>query len=235
MKTAQEMMDYAIGLVNGDTCYDYAFTNSGKQKNKEKSRNLYKKGFETIVTHLSPDEEVTFALTFRNTTNVSKPDDALIDNCALAISNKRLFIAGFSFQQWGGTKEGSVSIRSIEVNKIISIVSKPNTLNNGMSGGKLNIIGIDSYGGVLDVELRGMTSCWNITIPGSADVQQYNGLINEMVRMMNDCISNANKTVESEKTATSIPDEIIKYKQLLDMGIITQEEFDTKKKQLLQL
>ena len=30
-------------------------------------------------------------------------------------------------------------------------------------------------------------------------------------------------------------DSIVKYKELLDMGIITQEEFDAKKKQLLNL
>lgn len=36
--------------------------------------------------------------------------------------------------------------------------------------------------------------------------------------------------------ATSSPaDEIMKYKQLLDAGVITPEEFDTKKKQLLNL
>ena len=32
---------------------------------------------------------------------------------------------------------------------------------------------------------------------------------------------------------TSAADEIIKFKNLLDMGVITQEEFDAKKKQLL--
>ena len=35
--------------------------------------------------------------------------------------------------------------------------------------------------------------------------------------------------------ATSDADEIIKFKQLLDQGIITQEEFDIKKKQILGL
>lgn len=34
---------------------------------------------------------------------------------------------------------------------------------------------------------------------------------------------------------TSAADELIKFKNLLDMGIITQEEFDAKKKQLLGL
>lgn len=34
-------------------------------------------------------------------------------------------------------------------------------------------------------------------------------------------------------TAASVADELLKFKQLLDMGAITQEEFDAKKKQLL--
>ena len=41
--------------------------------------------------------------------------------------------------------------------------------------------------------------------------------------------------VVTPETSVSIPDEIRKYKSLLDDGIITQEEFDEKKKQLLNL
>lgn len=45
-----------------------------------------------------------------------------------------------------------------------------------------------------------------------------------------------NITVEERKgISVSVPDEIRKYKELLDEGIITQEEFDAKKKQLLNL
>ena len=48
------------------------------------------------------------------------------------------------------------------------------------------------------------------------------------------------KATPIETTTNAIPqasgaDEIKKYKELLDMGIITQEEFDAKKKQLLGL
>ena len=47
-----------------------------------------------------------------------------------------------------------------------------------------------------------------------------------------------NKTVripQSTNMVTSTADELKKYKELLDMGAITQEEFDAKKKQLLGL
>ena len=44
--------------------------------------------------------------------------------------------------------------------------------------------------------------------------------------------NNANQT---SNNAPSAADELKKYKELLDMGVITQEEFDAKKKQLLGL
>ena len=47
------------------------------------------------------------------------------------------------------------------------------------------------------------------------------------------CTSKATNTVSQEQPQTT--DELKKYKELLDSGIITQEEFDAKKKQLLGL
>ena len=44
------------------------------------------------------------------------------------------------------------------------------------------------------------------------------------------------KQLNNKSNPTSNPiEEIKKYKELLDMGILTQEEFDTKKRQLLGL
>lgn len=45
-------------------------------------------------------------------------------------------------------------------------------------------------------------------------------------------VLNGNANREKEAVG-STADEILKYKNLLDMGVITQEEFETKKKQLL--
>lgn len=43
------------------------------------------------------------------------------------------------------------------------------------------------------------------------------------------------QTVQESAPAFSAADEILKFKQLLDAGVLTQEEFDAKKKQLLGL
>lgn len=47
------------------------------------------------------------------------------------------------------------------------------------------------------------------------------------------CDSPAEPAAAPAQAASSAADEIMKYKQLLDMGAITQEEFDLKKKELL--
>lgn len=59
------------------------------------------------------------------------------------------------------------------------------------------------------------------------------GTINDLV-MFNGNTYTPVTTTQSQ-TTNSIVDELKKYKELLDMGIITQEEFDSKKKQLLGL
>ena len=46
-------------------------------------------------------------------------------------------------------------------------------------------------------------------------------------------VDNSASNQPETKLVFSAADEILKFKQLLDAGIITQEEFDAKKKQLL--
>ena len=62
----------------------------------------------------------------------------------------------------------------------------------------------------------------------------------ENLQEIHDCVS---KLIQDQQSAKNVPhsntvsdaDEIKKYKELLDSGIITQEEFDAKKRQLLGL
>lgn len=48
-------------------------------------------------------------------------------------------------------------------------------------------------------------------------------------------VNNSNKMTNESKVSISVADEIAKFKKLLDDGVISQEEFDKKKKQLLDL
>lgn len=56
----------------------------------------------------------------------------------------------------------------------------------------------------------------------------------DLVEITNEEIPCTN-TQQIEQTSISSADELKKFKELLDMGVITQEEFDQKKKQLLAL
>ncbi|MBS1401190.1 MAG: hypothetical protein HPZ86_10370 [Clostridia bacterium] len=55
-----------------------------------------------------------------------------------------------------------------------------------------------------------------------------------IISFLDDCLLES-ETYDKNQTVSSPTDEIIKYKNLLDSGIINQEEFDAKKKQLLGL
>lgn len=61
-------------------------------------------------------------------------------------------------------------------------------------------------------------------------------VFNDISKAFNDYKDHAEELeCSNQQPAFSGADEIKKYKDLLDMGVITQEEFDTKKKQLLGL
>lgn len=64
---------------------------------------------------------------------------------------------------------------------------------------------------------------------GKTNMDLYNKLVNKLEQIISAAVSPENTSNEN------VPDEIRKYKNLLDDGIITQEEFDAKKKELLGL
>lgn len=67
------------------------------------------------------------------------------------------------------------------------------------------------------------------SLVGKTNMDLYNKLVNKFEQIINSAVSHDNAPIENS------PDEIRKFKELLDDGIITQEEFDAKKKDLLGL
>lgn len=56
----------------------------------------------------------------------------------------------------------------------------------------------------------------------------------EFVEVLKSVVANSKEVLTSEPVAAfSVADELIKYKQLLDAGVLTQEEFDAQKAKLL--
>ncbi len=80
---------------------------------------------------------------------------------------------------------------------------------------------------------------WSVVVRRNptGKINAANAIKAEKVKVSN--ASAEDRTVKNETTtsarATNIPDEIKRYKELLDVGAITQEEYEAKKKQLLGL
>lgn len=73
-------------------------------------------------------------------------------------------------------------------------------------------------------------------MPGSAGFKRVQQEMPQIVAAIKEKIAEARQTKSQPVQAALSPaEELRKFKELLDMGIVTQEEFDAKKKQLLGL
>ena len=100
------------------------------------------------------------------------------------------------------------------------------------SGLVIGYLQIETAGGIMNNKASNLynenTFTWETTQQSNKKMEEVKKYIEERV----DYYKNAHN---APVVASSPADEIKKYKELLDMGIITQEEFETKKKQLLGL
>lgn len=55
-----------------------------------------------------------------------------------------------------------------------------------------------------------------------------------MTALLKACMEKKSQTQSAYGRANSVADELLKFKQLLDMGAITEEEYNVKKSQLLE-
>lgn len=91
------------------------------------------------------------------------------------------------------------------------------------------------------VSAIGMSYFKGIAIGTSSGKIHFAGIRNrdEIHQVISDLIIQRQKKAEApvveQKATQSTPDDLKKYKDLLDTGVITQEEFDAKKRQLLGL
>ncbi len=158
-----------------------------------------------IVEILDKDEEVIFA------SGTSSIGTGMYVHCrknaVVAITNKRLIYAGLSASMF------AVFTKNMYVNSI-SLEFVSDILYNQNSGG----ISID---------------CRNETIIFFTNKKKIVEVYNKINSAV-DNIKNTKNTV-TVNTELSNADELKKYKELFDSGVITQEEFDAKKKQLLGL
>lgn len=117
--------------------------------------------------------------------------------------------------------QGSKGEKSIPIKSITAIQIKPPRLTTGYiqfaySGAS------ESKGGIMDAVKDENT----ITFSSKKDFEQAKEL-KALIESLQ------NKDSQPETSNTSDADELIKFKELLDAGVITEEEFEAKKKQIL--
>lgn len=124
-------------------------------------------------------------------------------------------------------------ILSIMRNCELTITDKRAYGNIGSKRVDLPIDSISSIGINGSYTLSISTSSGNLTFRAIQNAAEFHKVLSKLlIERQNE----KKKTVEiKQEIQLSGADEIKKYKELLDSGIITQEEFDAKKKQLLEM
>ena len=121
------------------------------------------------------------------------------------------------------------------VNKTELIVTDKRVYGNAMFGKRVDLP-VDSISAVGTSMLKGIavaTSSGRIKFLGISNRDEIHKVLSDLiVGRQEKPISN---TVVKQEVQQSSADELKKYKELFDQGIISQEEFDAKKKQLLGL
>lgn len=164
------------------------------------------KHFSIIAEHLLPGEEVYMTfIGLHNYQSMTKHDS----NFAYAITNKRIIMA--QKQTIAGEKLQTVYLDN--VNDI--------TFSSGLA---LGVMTIDTIKETFNVGLD------------KKSAKAINAKAVELLHSLKDNKSEAAPAADAPaQQAVSAADEILKFKQLLDAGVITQEEFNAKKAQLLGL
>lgn len=163
------------------------------------------KHFFIIQEHLLPGEKVLMTFIGLHNYQSATKHDM---NFAYAVTNKRFVMA--QKNTISGEKFQTVSLENI--NDI--------TFKSGLLGG---IIIIDT-----------IKEVFNVYINKSSAKQIHNKIL-EILNDLKKGVGEQDSTQASEAKMSSTADEILKFKSLLDQGIITQEEFEEQKKKLLNL
>lgn len=163
------------------------------------------KSIQYLLTNVASQEKILACVT----SGVIYGQDWSMGNGVIAVTpTKMVFVAPTS------DLIRSISVQSVDIEKIESI-----TLQKGF------ILG-DMYVKTAGQSIR----CSGIGI-------KANNFCDNVVDNIKKAIEQAKKMkqAQSMQGSISVADELKKFKELLDMGVITQEEFDAKKKQLLGL
>ena len=169
------------------------------------------KRFNLLIQNLKDDENVYCV--FIGLHNYKKQTKSNEGNYAYALTNKRCIMVQH--------KLFGVSVQAVDVESITNI-SFVKTGIYGING--IGMICIDTY-----------KETFNVAV-GILEVENIYRLLHETwdnIRVSKSNVNNNRITISND--VKSPVEEIKEYKELLDMGIISKEEFEKKKKELLNL
>ena len=92
-----------------------------------------------------------------------------------------------------------------------------------------------------EIKLENITSLDSATLPGFGGQIRIKGITEMIVidvkniKLLEEIQNILNKYKNNSNVTLNVPDELKKYKELLDSGAITNEEYETMKKKLLNL
>lgn len=174
----------------------------------ESDINDYKRAFDEVVKLLQPDEEVILAFAGWLCSRRNNSDS--LKNVGVALTNQRLLI--------GGNASRSVHKKCYvgeyyNISNINAISQRKGFIHNDLI--------IDTLGADLSISEISIDILNRIAADFTSALQKIKAAQS----------ANTGKIVQQVSAA----DELKKFKELLDMGVISQQEFDAKKKQLLGL
>lgn len=175
----------------------------------ESDINDYKRAFDEVVKLLQPDEEVILAFAGWGCLR-SEENSGYLSNVGVALTNQRLLI--------GGNASRSVHKKCYvgeyyNISNINAISQRKGFIHNDLI--------IDTLGADLSISEISIDILNRIAADFTSALQKIKAAQS----------ANTGKIVQQVSAA----DELKKFKELLDMGVISQQEFDAKKKQLLGL
>ena len=174
----------------------------------QKSLSKADKHIEYVIANLKKDEEVMFAFLSNGVYSGSR---TMMGGMGVILFTTERIIYG----QKAPLLLGGDQIKSINFDGSVDVTSS----NFGILNGRIS------------VDTRTENCGFEVTRKRTSDVAT---LVNKVVQDILERKKNENSTTIIQNQV-SAADELLKMKQLLDAGIITQEEFDAKKKQLLGL
>lgn len=164
-----------------------------------------------IVEALQQDENILFA--YHPGVASLKDATTSTEHTTIVVTEHRMIISGYTDTGVFSSKIIIVNI-PVDTNTVVSVVPRHSWL-----------------GAFADVQISGAQP---IEISTSKKEE------NKFAQGLYEAIEEAKSRLKSSRSssiasAPSAADEIMKFKQLLDAGVITQEEFESKKNQLLNL